>query len=140
MYNSTNHSEDLLMNVSMPSIEFGTVGGGTVLAPQQAVLEMLGLKAHTLRHLGEMPNVWPGSSLHLRCLASCLSPPCTCIRPSHLCTSSAQPIAVEYTSTHSWHAGLDGRRYGNSSRAASKTSSHMPGYIYFSSLLLVDFM
>lgn len=28
----------------MPSIEVGTVGGGTVLAPQQAVLEMLGIK------------------------------------------------------------------------------------------------
>lgn len=32
------------MTVSMPSIEVGTVGGGTVLGPQQAVLEMLGLK------------------------------------------------------------------------------------------------
>jgi hydroxymethylglutaryl-CoA reductase (NADPH) len=40
----TNNGEDLLMTVSMPSIEVGTVGGGTVLAPQQAVLEMLGLK------------------------------------------------------------------------------------------------
>lgn len=28
----------------MPCIEVGTVGGGTVLAPQQAVLEMLGVK------------------------------------------------------------------------------------------------
>lgn len=32
------------MTISMPSIEVGTVGGGTVLAPQQAVLEMLGMK------------------------------------------------------------------------------------------------
>lgn len=32
------------MTVSMPSIEVGTIGGGTVLAPQGAVLEMLGLK------------------------------------------------------------------------------------------------
>lgn len=32
------------MTVSMPSIEVGTVGGGTVLAPQGAVLEMLGFK------------------------------------------------------------------------------------------------
>jgi hydroxymethylglutaryl-CoA reductase (NADPH) len=38
------------MTVSMPSIEVGTVGGGTVLAPQQAILEMLGLKgAHPTR-------------------------------------------------------------------------------------------
>lgn len=28
----------------MPCIEVGTVGGGTVLAPQQGVLEMLGIK------------------------------------------------------------------------------------------------
>ncbi|KAF9028794.1 hypothetical protein BDZ89DRAFT_1160169 [Hymenopellis radicata] len=40
----TNNGKDLLMTVSMPSIEVGTVGGGTVLAPQQAVLEMLGVK------------------------------------------------------------------------------------------------
>ena len=32
------------MTVSMPCIEVGTVGGGTVLAPQAAVLEMLGVK------------------------------------------------------------------------------------------------
>jgi len=34
----------------MPSIEVGTVGGGTGLAAQQAVLEMLGIKgAHVIR-------------------------------------------------------------------------------------------
>lgn len=32
------------MTVTMPSIEVGTVGGGTVLAPQSAVLDMLGLR------------------------------------------------------------------------------------------------
>lgn len=38
------------MTVSMPSIEVGTVGGGTVLGPQGAVLEMLGLRgAHPTR-------------------------------------------------------------------------------------------
>ncbi|KAF5390098.1 hypothetical protein D9757_003842 [Collybiopsis confluens] len=40
----TNNGQDLLMTVSMPSIEVGTVGGGTVLAPQQGILEMLGFK------------------------------------------------------------------------------------------------
>ena len=44
MPHRTNNGQDLLMTVSMPSIEVGTVGGGTVLSPQQAVLEMLGLK------------------------------------------------------------------------------------------------
>lgn len=32
------------MTVSMPSIEVGTVGGGTVLGPQAAMLEMLGIQ------------------------------------------------------------------------------------------------
>lgn len=32
------------MTVSMPSIEVGTVGGGTILGPQGSVLEMLGIK------------------------------------------------------------------------------------------------
>lgn len=41
------------MTVSMPSIEVGTVGGGTVLAPQQAVLEMLGVKGAHPTHPGQ---------------------------------------------------------------------------------------
>lgn len=41
---AVNGSEDLLVSVSMPSIEVGTVGGGTVLPPQRAVLEMLGVR------------------------------------------------------------------------------------------------
>ncbi|KAJ8474951.1 hypothetical protein ONZ45_g15777 [Pleurotus djamor] len=49
----TNNGEDLLMTVSMPSIEVGTVGGGTVLAPQGAVLEMLGLKGAHPTHPGQ---------------------------------------------------------------------------------------
>ncbi|KAI0064909.1 hypothetical protein BV25DRAFT_1799483 [Artomyces pyxidatus] len=39
-----NKGEDVLVTITMPCIEVGTVGGGTVLAPQQAVLEMLGIK------------------------------------------------------------------------------------------------
>lgn len=38
------NGEDLRMSVTMPSIEVGTVGGGTILGPQGAVLEMLGLR------------------------------------------------------------------------------------------------
>lgn len=37
----------------MPCIEVGTVGGGTVLGPQQAVLEMLGLKGAHPTHPGQ---------------------------------------------------------------------------------------
>lgn len=38
-----NDGEDILMTCSMPSIEVGTVGGGTILAPQRAMLEFLGI-------------------------------------------------------------------------------------------------
>ncbi|KAG7091853.1 hypothetical protein E1B28_008255 [Marasmius oreades] len=48
-----NEGKDLLMTVSMPCIEVGTVGGGTVLAPQGAVLEMLGFKGAHSTHPGQ---------------------------------------------------------------------------------------
>lgn len=35
---------DLRISVSMPCIEVGTIGGGTVLEPQGAMLEMLGIR------------------------------------------------------------------------------------------------
>ncbi|KAF8327732.1 hydroxymethylglutaryl-coenzyme A reductase-domain-containing protein [Cantharellus anzutake] len=41
---AVNDGRDLLMTCSMPSIEVGTVGGGTVLAPQGAVLDVLGIR------------------------------------------------------------------------------------------------
>ena len=36
--------EDLYISCTMPSIEIGTVGGGTVLPPQAACLAMLGVR------------------------------------------------------------------------------------------------
>ncbi|GAA6004428.1 uncharacterized protein JCM10292_007063 [Rhodotorula paludigena] len=39
-----NDGKDLLITCSMPSIEVGTVGGGTILLPQAAMLDMLGVK------------------------------------------------------------------------------------------------
>ncbi|PKI82766.1 hydroxymethylglutaryl-CoA reductase (NADPH) [Malassezia vespertilionis] len=41
---ATNGGADLLVSVSMPSIEVGTVGGGTVLSPQRAMLDVLGVR------------------------------------------------------------------------------------------------
>jgi len=38
-----NDGQDLRITCSMPSIEVGTVGGGTILAPQYSMLEMLGV-------------------------------------------------------------------------------------------------
>jgi len=48
-----NGSQDLLITITMPSIEVGTIGGGTVLAPQQSVLEMLGMKGAHPTHPGQ---------------------------------------------------------------------------------------
>ena len=40
------------MTVSMPSIEVGTVGGGTILSPQRSMLEMLGVAGAHPTHPG----------------------------------------------------------------------------------------
>ncbi|KAI4179854.1 MAG: hypothetical protein LQ346_007102 [Caloplaca aetnensis] len=39
-----NYEGNLQVSVSMPSIEVGTVGGGTILEPQSAMLDMLGVR------------------------------------------------------------------------------------------------
>ncbi|KAL7321598.1 3-hydroxy-3-methylglutaryl-coenzyme A (HMG-CoA) reductase isozyme [Mucor circinelloides] len=41
---SVNNGSALHISCSMPSIEVGTVGGGTILPPQQAMLDMLGVR------------------------------------------------------------------------------------------------
>ncbi|XP_074022292.1 3-hydroxy-3-methylglutaryl-Coenzyme A reductase isoform X2 [Numenius arquata] len=48
---STN--EDLYISCTMPSIEIGTVGGGTNLLPQQACLQMLGVQGACQDNPGE---------------------------------------------------------------------------------------
>lgn len=45
--------DDLHISCSMPSIELGTVGGGTNLPPQQACLQMLGVQGSSLDSPGE---------------------------------------------------------------------------------------
>uniref|UniRef100_A0A671TPW4 3-hydroxy-3-methylglutaryl coenzyme A reductase n=1 Tax=Sparus aurata TaxID=8175 RepID=A0A671TPW4_SPAAU len=45
--------EDLYISCSMPSIELGTVGGGTNLLPQQACLQMLGVQGSSSSEPGE---------------------------------------------------------------------------------------
>ncbi|KAL0979002.1 hypothetical protein UPYG_G00179170 [Umbra pygmaea] len=45
--------EDLYITCTMPSIELGTVGGGTILAPQQACLQMLGVQGASQECPGE---------------------------------------------------------------------------------------
>ena len=38
------NNNDLQISVSMPSIEVGTIGGGTILEAQSAMLDMLGVR------------------------------------------------------------------------------------------------
>ncbi|XP_040013691.1 3-hydroxy-3-methylglutaryl-coenzyme A reductase-like [Xiphias gladius] len=45
--------EDLYISCTMPSIELGTVGGGTNLPPQQACLQMLGVQGASPNQPGE---------------------------------------------------------------------------------------
>ncbi|CAL8320137.1 unnamed protein product [Lota lota] len=45
--------EDLYISCTMPSIELGTVGGGTNLPAQQACLQMLGVQGSSPGHPGE---------------------------------------------------------------------------------------
>ncbi|CAH1103468.1 unnamed protein product [Psylliodes chrysocephalus] len=45
--------EDLYISCTMPSMEIGTVGGGTVLPPQAACLEVLGVKGANKENPGE---------------------------------------------------------------------------------------
>ncbi|KAF9437865.1 3-hydroxy-3-methylglutaryl-coenzyme A (HMG-CoA) reductase isozyme [Entomortierella beljakovae] len=40
----TNDGQDLLISCTMPSIEVGTLGGGTALPPQASMLELLGVR------------------------------------------------------------------------------------------------
>ena len=44
MLTSSSYNGDLQISVSMPSIEVGTIGGGTVLEPQSAMLDLLGVR------------------------------------------------------------------------------------------------
>ncbi|XP_062984006.1 3-hydroxy-3-methylglutaryl-Coenzyme A reductase [Elgaria multicarinata webbii] len=46
-------NEDLYISCTMPSIELGTVGGGTNLLPQQACLQMLGVQGASTDNPGE---------------------------------------------------------------------------------------
>uniref|UniRef100_A0A060TIU1 3-hydroxy-3-methylglutaryl coenzyme A reductase n=1 Tax=Blastobotrys adeninivorans TaxID=409370 RepID=A0A060TIU1_BLAAD len=48
-----NADGDLQISVSMPSIEVGTIGGGTILEPQGAVLDMLGIRGPHATNPGE---------------------------------------------------------------------------------------
>lgn len=50
------NQEDLYISVTMPSIEVGTVGGGTILPAQGACLDILGVKGANVESPGENAN------------------------------------------------------------------------------------
>nr|AIX10146.1 hydroxymethylglutaryl-CoA reductase [Dioscorea composita] len=52
MMEAVNDGKDLHISVTMPSIEVGTVGGGTQLAAQAACLDLLGVKGANLESPG----------------------------------------------------------------------------------------
>ncbi|RCI04403.1 3-hydroxy-3-methylglutaryl-coenzyme A (HMG-CoA) reductase isozyme [Rhizopus stolonifer] len=41
---AVNDGQDLHISCTMPSVEVGTIGGGTILPPQQSMLDMLGVR------------------------------------------------------------------------------------------------
>jgi hydroxymethylglutaryl-CoA reductase (NADPH) len=41
---AVNQGRDLHISCTMPSVEVGTIGGGTILPPQQSMLDMLGVR------------------------------------------------------------------------------------------------
>ena len=51
-----NYQGDLEISVSMPSIEVGTVGGGTTLEPQRAMLDLIGVRNADKESLEEGSN------------------------------------------------------------------------------------
>ncbi|KAL2905967.1 ATP-dependent DNA helicase 2 subunit KU70 [Bienertia sinuspersici] len=57
MLEAVNHGKDLHISVTMPSIEVGTIGGGTQLAPQAACLNLLGVKGESKEKGGENSKV-----------------------------------------------------------------------------------
>lgn len=52
MMEAVNDGQDLHVSVTMPSIEVGTVGGGTILASQTACLNVLGVKGANAEYPG----------------------------------------------------------------------------------------
>ena len=46
------NSEDLFITCTMPSIELGTIGGGTILEPQASCLDILGVRSSCREHPG----------------------------------------------------------------------------------------
>ncbi|KAJ6773349.1 3-HYDROXY-3-METHYLGLUTARYL COENZYME A REDUCTASE [Salix purpurea] len=67
MMEAVNDGKDLHVSVTMPSIEVGTVGGGTQLASQSACLNLLGVKGASKESAGSnsglLANIVAGSVL-----------------------------------------------------------------------------
>lgn len=49
----SNFDGDLQISVTMPSLEVGTIGGGTILEPQAAILNMLGVRGPNMSNPGD---------------------------------------------------------------------------------------
>ncbi|EKM49433.1 uncharacterized protein PHACADRAFT_201693 [Phanerochaete carnosa HHB-10118-sp] len=84
----TNSGEDLLI-VSMPCIKVGTVGGGTIPAPQEAVLDVLGLKS------AHQANPGRNAQQFARVITTAaMADQCARRRPPYTGTFRSQPLAT----------------------------------------------
>ncbi|KAF8949195.1 3-hydroxy-3-methylglutaryl-coenzyme A (HMG-CoA) reductase isozyme [Haplosporangium gracile] len=94
---AVNNDQDLLISCTMPSIEVGTLGGGTALPPQASMLEMLGVR-------GSHPET-PGANAQrlarIICagvmageLSLCAALAAGHLVKSHMAHNRAQPAAI----------------------------------------------
>ncbi|KAG0467263.1 hypothetical protein HPP92_018843 [Vanilla planifolia] len=81
MMEAVNKGKDLHISITMPSIEVGTVGGGTQLASQSACLDLLGVKGSCFES--------PGSNARL--LATIVAEQCSRGALSHVSPCSWPP-------------------------------------------------
>ncbi|KAF8830679.1 hypothetical protein HHX47_DHR2001167 [Lentinula edodes] len=130
----TNNGEDLLMTVSMPSIEVGTVGGGTVLTPQQAIPETLGFKGDYSTHPGQNAQalarliaaaVVAGELSLMRALAAC-----HLVRSQLNTTASSTPVTPgsPLGTETGGILGMKARELGMSILTPSVSTGSLPPY------------
>lgn len=86
--------EDLYISCTMPSIELGTVGGGTNLPPQQACLQVC---KHVLMHL--YTHIQPHSDIEIFKVFLCA---CVCVFRCWVCREPVR--SVQGRTPGSWPA------------------------------------
>ncbi|CAJ0913123.1 9986_t:CDS:2 [Entrophospora sp. SA101] len=107
MMKSINNGQDLHLTCTMPSIEVGTLGGGTILEAQSSMLEMLGVK-------GAHPTT-PGKNAQK--LARII---CAAVMAGELSLCSA--LAAESSSHKGSHNHMDSHHHETTNDSTSSTT------------------